>query len=71
MAEEQEQVSHKNGVSVVESGHGRDKSGRDKPDKPDKSEKSDKAEHKPKLRSQASVGRDIDLIKQPSGVSDT
>ncbi|CAB3251830.1 unnamed protein product [Arctia plantaginis] len=30
-----------------------------------------KSEQKPKLKAQASVGRDVDLIKQPSAASDT
>ncbi|CAH2036826.1 unnamed protein product, partial [Iphiclides podalirius] len=60
-----EQGTHKNGVSVVESGHGHGhdghKAGHD----------GHKAAHeRPKLKSQASVGRDHDLIKQPSAASD-
>ncbi|XP_053607325.1 uncharacterized protein LOC128673481 isoform X2 [Plodia interpunctella] len=84
--EEENERAHKNGVSVVESGHhhhdkqhhdhrghdhrnhdkGHDKSG-------DNKEKTshDHKHEKPKLKAQASVGKDFDLVKQPSGASDT
>ncbi|XP_075973951.1 uncharacterized protein LOC142975137 isoform X3 [Anticarsia gemmatalis] len=66
-------TQHKNGVSTVERchehkhhehKHHEHKSGHDKA-------QDGKAEHKPKLKAQASVGRDMDLIKQPSAASDT
>ncbi|CAG4950233.1 unnamed protein product [Parnassius apollo] len=76
-----EPTTHKNGVSVVESGHGHDdhKTGHDaqKPGhdthKPAQDHKLGHNGHKdkPKLKTQASVGRDHDLIKQPSAASDT
>ncbi|XP_037293723.1 uncharacterized protein LOC115453077 isoform X3 [Manduca sexta] len=118
--EEQEPSTHKNGVSVVESGHGHDKhdkhdkaghdktghdkaghdktghdkaghdktghdkaghdkaghdkaghdkAGHDKPEKHDKNH--EKSDQNPKLKSQSSVGRDVDLMKQQSAASDT
>ncbi|RVE49995.1 hypothetical protein evm_005348 [Chilo suppressalis] len=73
------------GVSVVESGHGHDKHSHDKHghDKQghdkhgndkhvhDKHANDKHGHDKPKLKTQASVGRDFDLIKQPSAASDT
>ncbi|CAD0199586.1 unnamed protein product [Chrysodeixis includens] len=89
--EDPEPTTHKNGVSVVESGHdhkghhehkghehkaghekGHEKAGHEhKGHEKGHEHKPAEKEHKPKLKAQASVGRDVDLIKQPSAASDT
>ncbi|XP_052749678.1 uncharacterized protein LOC113514192 isoform X3 [Galleria mellonella] len=70
-----EPTTHKNGVSVVESGHGHHhKSDHRNDHKSHDKTAQDKVGHekdKPKLKTQASVGKDFDLIKQPSAASDT
>ncbi|XP_022830502.1 uncharacterized protein LOC111359274 isoform X4 [Spodoptera litura] len=82
--EDPEPTTHKNGVSVVESGpdhksghhdhktgHHDHKTGHHDHKGHEKHSHDHKAADKPKLKSQASVGRDVDLIKQPSAASDT
>ncbi|KAH9633066.1 hypothetical protein HF086_010175 [Spodoptera exigua] len=99
--EDPEPTTHKNGVSVVESGpdhksghhdnthhktghhdhktghqdhktgHQDHKTGHQDHKGHEKHSHDHKAADKPKLKSQASVGRDVDLIKQPSAASDT
>lgn len=70
-------TQHKNGVSTVESGHEHKAGHHDHKGHDHKTHEHIKATHeakseiKPKLKTQASVGRDVDLIKQPSGASDT
>ncbi|XP_060803016.1 uncharacterized protein LOC106142335 isoform X4 [Amyelois transitella] len=70
--EEEHAQAHKNGVSVVESGHGHDHKdrGHGNHDKPG-DHKSHEHKEKPKLKAQASVGKDVDLMKQSSAASDT
>ncbi|XP_059051533.1 uncharacterized protein LOC131846287 [Achroia grisella] len=67
--DEPEPTTHKNGVSVVESGHGHHHKSDHKT--PDKVTQEKAGQDKPKLKTQASVGKDFDLIKQPSATSDT
>ncbi|XP_050561135.1 uncharacterized protein LOC126912564 isoform X3 [Spodoptera frugiperda] len=75
--EDPEPTTHKNGVSVVESGpdhksgHHDHKTGHHDHKGHEKHSHDHKTADKPKLKSQASVGRDVDLIKQPSAASDT
>ncbi|KAJ2939795.1 hypothetical protein O0L34_g17986 [Tuta absoluta] len=67
---EHQHTSHKNGVSVVEAGHGHGHKSDHKGDH--KGEHDHKSSHdKPKLKAQTSVAREVDLIKQPSATSDT
>ncbi|XP_014362213.2 uncharacterized protein LOC106713843 isoform X2 [Papilio machaon] len=67
------QVNHKTGHNDNKTGHNDHKTGHNDQKTGHNDHKADHktANEKPKLKTQASVGRDLDLAKQPSAASDT